>query len=79
MAGPVEEVLPTFDRAVDSAILDPPRRGCERRALEALLRISPPKNHLGIVRSPHVRSRFERAAGRGKYRLIEIQPIDMFP
>lgn len=77
--GRVENELPKLLRRVslDRVILDPPRKGCERSVLNALIQAGIPRmvyvscnpatlardlNHL----SPH-------------YRITGIQPVDMFP
>ena len=39
--GKTEDVLPTLEETPDALILDPSRAGCDRRALDAVLRLGP--------------------------------------
>jgi 23S rRNA (uracil1939-C5)-methyltransferase len=75
---PAEEVLPYLDLAVDIMMLDPPRQGIGRKALDGLLSLQP-----GVVAylscDPATLARDAvrlRAAG---YDLVESNPFDMFP
>ncbi len=101
--GKTEQVLWTLAGPVDAVVLDPPRSGCHRRALEALLRLSPAKliyvscdpatlaRDLRILcegraaGAPHEICDFVGTPGpgglgkNGGYRLLEVQPLDMFP
>jgi len=60
-------------------IIDPPRIGCDPAVLEALQHLLPRK--LAYVScSPHTLARdLKLLVTSGFYRLLEIQPIDMFP
>jgi 23S rRNA (uracil1939-C5)-methyltransferase len=75
---PAEAVLPALDVTPEAAIVDPPRAGLEKRALEALLA-------LGLERIAYVScdpSTLGRDVARliaGGYRLIQVTPFDMFP
>ncbi len=76
--GQVEDVLPRLETKIDLVVADPPRAGIAPAALEAL-----------IARAPRViayvscdPATLARDAGRlieGGYRLVEVQPVDMFP
>lgn len=76
--GKVEEVLPSLAHRPDAVILDPPRQGCHPRVLEVL-------NHLAVPKVAYVSCNLETLArdltilARGPYRVVWVQPVDMFP
>lgn len=76
--GSVEEVLPSLPTSYDCIILDPPRAGCTPKALEALA-------HCGAGRiayvscNPATLARDVARLATFGYKLVEVQPIDMFP
>jgi 23S rRNA (uracil1939-C5)-methyltransferase len=76
--GKVEDVLPTLEVEVDALILDPPRVGCHPRALEALLKLAPPRL-VYVSCDPATLARDLAVLARGGYELREVQPIDLFP
>ncbi|HLB29712.1 MAG TPA: class I SAM-dependent RNA methyltransferase [Dehalococcoidia bacterium] len=88
--GKTEQALWALGEPANALILDPPRSGCHRRALEALLKLSPSKA-IYVSCDPATLARDlrilceGRAAGpgglgkNGGYRLLEVQPLDMFP
>jgi 23S rRNA (uracil1939-C5)-methyltransferase len=76
--GPVEAVLPDLDMAFDAAVVDPPRAGLDRLALDALVEHRPAR--LAYVSCDP--ATLARDAGRltaAGYRLVEVQPVDLFP
>jgi 23S rRNA (uracil1939-C5)-methyltransferase len=79
--GAVEKLLPRlFDRGdgPDVLVLDPPRRGCRRSVLEALARYPVPRV-VYVSCDPGTLARdLGFLAGHG-YRVVEVQPVDMFP
>ncbi len=79
--GAVEKLLPRlFDRGggPDVLVLDPPRRGCHRSVLEALARYPVPRV-VYVSCDPGTLARdLGFLAGHG-YRVVEVQPVDMFP
>ena len=77
ICGKTEAVLPSLDIAADAAILDPPRVGCQRSGLEALLKMGPRKI-IYVSCDPESLARDLRILCDGVYRLAEVQPVDMF-
>jgi 23S rRNA (uracil1939-C5)-methyltransferase len=78
ITAPVERVLPELEPPFDAAILDPPRRGCHPAALAALVELRPPRIAY-ISCHPGILARDLRPLLDGGYRLLQVQPIDLFP
>lgn len=79
--GPAEVLLARMaDRGerVDVALLDPPRAGCGRAALDALIRLAPSRL-LYVSCNPATLARDLRILADGGYALDTVQPVDMFP
>lgn len=73
-----EETLPYLDLCPTVAVVDPPRAGLERRALEGLLKQHP--RHLAYVScDPATLGRDARRLAAGGYRLRQVTPFDLFP
>ncbi|HWO93374.1 MAG TPA: class I SAM-dependent RNA methyltransferase [Dehalococcoidia bacterium] len=76
--GAVENLLPTLGVTPDAAILDPPRTGCHRSTIEAIV-------GGGIERlvyvscEPATLARDIALLIEGGYELRSVQPVDMFP
>lgn len=76
--GPAEVVLPALDVRPQVVLVDPPRAGLERRALQALLALAP--DVLAYVScDPSTLGRDARRLLDGGYRLVEVTPFDLFP
>ncbi|MBN1813405.1 MAG: 23S rRNA (uracil(1939)-C(5))-methyltransferase RlmD [Anaerolineae bacterium] len=76
--GPVEAVLPDLDMSIDAAVVDPPRAGIDRLALDALIEHGPA--HLVYVScDPATLARDAKQLIAAGYRLAEVQPVDLFP
>ena len=60
------------------AVLDPVRAGCDEKVIEAIVKINP-KRIVYVSCNVAIQARdIERLSKKG-YKLIKIQPIDMFP
>ncbi len=81
--GRAEDVLPVLIRdegvRADVAVVDPPRKGCDPRLLEAILTIAPPR-FVYVSCNPATLARDLAILARGgAYRLAAVQPVDLFP
>jgi len=75
---PVEQVLPSLEMVPDLLVLDPPRAGIDRSALDVILRMRAP-NLVYISCDPATLARDAKRLIAGGYQLTRITPIDMFP
>ncbi len=76
--GQVEEALPRLKARIDLAVADPPRAGIEARALDALI-AQAPRAFAYVSCDPATLARDARRLVDGGYRLVEVQPVDLFP
>jgi 23S rRNA (uracil1939-C5)-methyltransferase len=76
--GDVADVLRDVQISSDAVVLDPPRAGCQREALEALAR-SKPTRVAYVSCDPSAFSRDVLRLNHLGYELVEVQPVDMFP
>jgi 23S rRNA (uracil1939-C5)-methyltransferase len=73
-----EEALPALAARPQVAILDPPRAGLEKRALDALQTLGP--DRLAYVScDPSTLARDAARLIAGGYRLVQVTPFDLFP
>lgn len=78
LEGSVERVLPTLDRRFDLVILDPPRRGCHERALEAVVQCRP-RSVAYVSCHPGTLARDLGLLRAWGYHPRQILPVDLFP
>jgi 23S rRNA (uracil1939-C5)-methyltransferase len=79
--GEAEEILPGLAGRLDSstyAIVDPPRAGIERYALDAILSIKP-QIIAYVSCDPSTLARDAARLIVGGYRLVDVTPFDLFP
>ena len=76
--GSVEDVLPDLDGPFDAAVLDPPRTGLDVRALDALVAHAPGRI-VYVSCEPSTLARDAKRLVKHGYRLVNVQPVDMFP
>lgn len=76
--GTAEAVLPKLKMRPDVVVVDPPRAGLERSALDALLKLAP--EQLAYVScDPSTLARDVKRLLAGGYYLVSVQPFDLFP
>lgn len=76
--GNVEDVLPDLEGPFDAAVLDPPRTGLDVRALDALVAHAPGRI-VYVSCEPSTLARDAKRLVKHGYRLVDVQPVDMFP
>ena len=79
--GMAEEILPGLAGRLDSstyAIIDPPRAGIEKHALDAIISIKP-QIIAYVSCDPSTLARDAARLINGGYRLVEVTPFDLFP
>ncbi|MGB8647573.1 MAG: class I SAM-dependent RNA methyltransferase [Anaerolineae bacterium] len=76
--GRVEDVLPELQTPFQLVVVDPPRAGMERGALDALI-ARQPRVMVYVSCDPATLARDARRLVDGGYRLTEVQPVDLFP
>ena len=85
--GKAEEVLPAYVEEqekngkigkVDLIVVDPPRKGCDSKCLETILKIGPEKV-IYVSCDPATLARDLKILAEGGYCLKRVQPCDMFP
>ncbi len=78
LAGKAEDVFPTLPAVPDAVVVDPPRTGCHRRLVDALVALGP--SRIAYVScDPGTLARDLRLLHDGGYRIGPVQPVDMFP
>jgi len=75
---PAEDVLPNLEVKPDLVLVDPPRVGIDRRALDGLLNLGAPVL-VYISCDPATLGRDARRLMQGGYQLERVTPFDMFP
>ena len=82
-AGQVEELLPqvggSLDSAADVVVLDPPRKGCDRAVLDALITLKPARIAYMSCNPATLARDLKILREQGGYSLLKVQPADFFP
>lgn len=82
ICGDCSETLPKLVRKINdsvSVVLDPPRKGCDKKVLEALI-VSKPNKIVYIACSPISLARdVNILLSSGLYKITCVKPFDMFP
>jgi 23S rRNA (uracil1939-C5)-methyltransferase len=76
--GQAQSVLPSLNEPVHSAVLDPPREGCDPAVLKALAALAP-RRIVYVSCDPSTLARDVARLGEAGYGLREATPVDMFP
>ena len=76
--GAAEEVLPGLDQPVEAVIVDPPRAGLARPALDTILRLAPARLTY-VSCDPSTLARDAKRLLAGGFRLVQATPFDLFP
>ena len=76
--GRAEEVLGSLDVKPDAVVLDPPRAGCQPRALEGLLQLAPSRVAY-VSCDAETMARDLKPLCESVYTLKQVVPLDMFP
>ncbi|HEX9060549.1 MAG TPA: 23S rRNA (uracil(1939)-C(5))-methyltransferase RlmD [Clostridia bacterium] len=79
--GEAEKVVPgILERGVkaDVVVVDPPRKGCDEKLLETLVRIQP-ERIVYVSCNPSTLARDLGYLTVNGFRVLEVQPVDMFP
>jgi 23S rRNA (uracil1939-C5)-methyltransferase len=76
--GAVEDVLLDIAVPIGAVLLDPPRGGVDRYALDALAELGP-RRIVYVSCDPATLARDAKRLQRKGFALVEVQPVDMFP
>ena len=84
ITGAAEDVIQTMlpgkgeRRTPDVVVVDPPRKGCARSCIDAILTLAPSRV-VYVSCDPATLSRDLKIFREGGYELIKAKPVDMFP
>ncbi|MBC8589677.1 23S rRNA (uracil(1939)-C(5))-methyltransferase RlmD [Wansuia hejianensis] len=79
--GKVEDIFPRLmDKEIkgNKIVVDPPRKGCEKEVLEAIVKLNPEKV-VYVSCNPTTMARDAKYLVDNGYKIEEVQPVDMFP
>ena len=79
--GKAEETLPfLLDRGIEAnkIIVDPPRKGCDKKLLDAIIKINP-ERIVYVSCNPTTLARDIKILVDAGFKVEEVQPVDMFP
>lgn len=78
LQGSVEELIPDVEEKLDLVLLDPPRHGVSKKALDAIMKRVPGRV-IYVSCDPATLARDVGIMVRSGYNLVAVQPVDMFP
>ncbi|HLR65503.1 MAG TPA: 23S rRNA (uracil(1939)-C(5))-methyltransferase RlmD [Pseudogracilibacillus sp.] len=81
VVGQAEEVMPQWFKdglRPDVIVVDPPRKGCDQSALEAMIGMEP-KRIVYVSCNPATLARDLSILADGGYETKKVQPVDLFP
>lgn len=81
LLGKSEEIFPELIRKGmkgNKVVVDPPRKGCEREVLEAIVNLNP-QRLVYVSCNPSTMARDVKYLVDNGYEVKEVQPVDMFP
>ena len=76
--GKTEDILASLDVQVGTLILDPPRAGCHVDTLKGIIN-NPPEKIIYVSCDPKTLMRDLELLTQSNFKLISLDPIDMFP
>ena len=76
--GAAEEILPGLNLRPDIVVVDPPRAGIERTALDAIIHLQP-QTLVYVSCDPATLARDVKRLVAGGYSLQQVTPFDLFP
>lgn len=79
--GAAEKVIPEWKRegiTADVVVVDPPRKGLEKELIDTIIELEP-KRVVYVSCDPGTLARDLRLFEDGGYKVLEVQPVDMFP
>ena len=76
--GKTEDIMGNLGIVPDAVILDPSRQGCDRRALEATIKLAP-KKIAYVSCEPKALANDLAILVEGPFEVSLVQPIDLFP
>jgi 23S rRNA (uracil1939-C5)-methyltransferase len=80
-SGLAEEVVPKLyhqRKKADVVVVDPPRKGCDKKLLETMVQMQP-KRIVYVSCNPSTLARDIKYLASSGYCIDEVQPVDMFP
>lgn len=80
VCGKAEKIFPKISKKnkIDKIVLDPPRKGCDKRTIKSIIEVQPQKI-VYVSCNPSTLARDLKRFIESGYKLDIVQPLDMFP